>query len=193
MSSLFEQFAPFFTIAALLLTCPECALSSFHSVVCIIVCFLIFVPCVVPALLVCFQYVHAVLFTCISYCTFKYFEFFEYRVSHGIQISFIQRSTAMYICKVYIVLCSKSINVLGLVYSLVGSTSLLRNLLRPMLVVHTKNENKKYFGSAHEGFVPHALVVVRQFLSVSPLLHIYVYENFHCSCVVDLFRNRKCL
>ena len=76
-----------------------------------------------------FQYVHAVPITCISYCTFKYFEFFEYRVSHGIQISFIQRSTATYICKVYIVLCSKSINVLGLVYNIVGSTSLLRNLL----------------------------------------------------------------
>jgi hypothetical protein len=42
VSSLFQQFAPFFIIAALLLTCPECALSSFHSVVCIIVCFLIF-------------------------------------------------------------------------------------------------------------------------------------------------------
>ena len=72
-------------------------------------------------------------------------------------------------------------------------TKMHNTILRPMLLVHTKDKNKKYFGSAHEGFVPHALVVVRQFLSVSPLLHIYVYENFHCSCVVDLFRIRKCL
>ena len=86
-SSLFEQFAPFFTIADVLLTSSECALSSFHSVVCIFVFFVIFCASCCALLLVGFQYVHAVPFTCVSYCsTFMSFELFEYHVSHGIQI-----------------------------------------------------------------------------------------------------------
>jgi hypothetical protein len=50
----------------------------------------------------------------------------------------------MYICKVYIVLFSKSIYLLGLVYSIVGSTSALRNLLSEAVGSIPAEKSKTY-------------------------------------------------
>ena len=98
-----------------------------------------------PALLVWFPVCSGCSFYLFSYCTFNYSnEFFEYHVSHGIQISSVLRSTALYICKLYIVVCSKSIYLWGLVYSIVGSTSALRNLFSEAVGSNPAEKSKTY-------------------------------------------------